>query len=272
MMSARLSIASIAILALVAFLPPGSARASGVSVAVTGPSSVTPDTDFDVAIQITGAGSSFNAFDAIVGYDPAALTLVPLSPLSLQEGTLFTAACSNEFHRFRTGADRDTINLSMLCSSVSVTGPGQIYRLRFHASATPQVTTLRLLPGFRFFEDGLLVLPVTSEDLTLNIGTSVGVGESFGAGEMALRVTPNPARGLAHFLIETDVAGLAELRVCDITGRLVSREALGWLNPGVHACTWDGRASDGARQPAGVYRARFTVGGRATSTMLVLVR
>ena len=112
----------------------------------------------DLTIVVTQSGSAFNAFDAIVGYDPAALTLVPLSPLSLQQGSLMTGACSNTFHQFEQGADRDTITDALLCNATSVTGPGQIYRLHFRASATPQVTTVRFLPGLQFYNAGLYVM------------------------------------------------------------------------------------------------------------------
>ena len=123
---------------------------AGITVALDPPTqSVAPGAEFDVFVAVTQAGSSFNAFDAVIGFDPAALTLLQLSPLSLQEGALMTAACPSTFHRFTPGADRATIADVLLCEGQSVTGPGQIYRLRFRASNTSQITNVRFLSGLR---------------------------------------------------------------------------------------------------------------------------
>src|SRR6266516_3043333 len=144
----------------------------GVTVALTPvSSSVAPGSQFDLFIEVTRQGSLFNAFDAIVGYDPAALTSIPLSPLSLQEGSYMKAACSTRFHRFRQGTDRDTTTDVLLCNGVAVAGPGQIYRLHFKASNTTQVTRVRFLPGLQFYNNGLYVNPAYSSDATIGIGT-----------------------------------------------------------------------------------------------------
>lgn len=103
---------------------------------------VAPEAEFDLYLQVTQSGSAFNGFDAIVGYTPSALTLVPLSQ---QEGALMTGACATRFHRFRTGVDRDTITDVLLCSEVFLTGPGQIYRLHFRAATTPQTTAVQFM-------------------------------------------------------------------------------------------------------------------------------
>src|SRR5512143_2432122 len=92
----------------------GSAHA-GVEVALSPASlTVTPGSEFDLEIRVTSAGSSFNGFDAVVGYDPAALTFLPASPLSLQQGCLMTgecsAACGNTFHQFSSGGDSLRVN------------------------------------------------------------------------------------------------------------------------------------------------------------------
>jgi hypothetical protein len=121
------------------------------------------------------------------------LTPVVLAPLSLQEGALMTAACPNRFHDFRVGADRDTVTDVLLCAGVSVTGPGTIYRLRFHASSTEQTTGVHLLPGLRFFDAGILVTS-SGSDAVVTIGSAVGVTNP-GTPATRLALAPNPARG-----------------------------------------------------------------------------
>src|SRR5215468_1946123 len=76
----RLAVWALTAAALAAVAP--IARAA-VSAGLTPASqTVTPGTDFDLFFDVTAAGASFNGFDVVVSYDPAALTFVPLSPSS----------------------------------------------------------------------------------------------------------------------------------------------------------------------------------------------
>jgi len=89
---------------------------------------------FDVELTITQAGSNFNGFDAIVGYDPSMVTFIQQSP-SIQKGSLMQNACVTDFHQFSIASDSTYVSITyiMLCAGVSVTGPGVVYRLRFQA-------------------------------------------------------------------------------------------------------------------------------------------
>lgn len=251
--------AAVAAMAGLALVAAAGAASAGVTVDVQpATQSVAPGSEFEVSLEIPESGSAFNAFDAIVGHDPAALTLVEISPLSLQEGALIQAACPNRFHRFRRGTDRDTITVVLLCSGVSVTGPGQIYRLRFLASTTPQTTQVRILPGIRFYEAGIAVTPVTTTDATVVIGAPVDVGPgSRGPASLALWASPNPSRSLTVLHLESGAAGHRELVVTDVLGRAVRRLADGWFAAGRRDVAWDGRDDSGTRVPAGVYFAEL---------------
>lgn len=241
---------------LAAFAPP--ARA-GVTIALQpATQSVAPGAEFDLFIAVTQSGSAFNAFEAIVGYSPSALTLIQLSPLSLQEGSLLTTACGNRFHRFRRGTDRDTITDVLLCSGVSVSGPGQIYRLRFRASTTAQATTVQFLPGIAVYNAGIAVTPVATSDAPIVIGTPVGVGSRLpGPAALRLHASPNPSRSLTMLVLEADAAGLQELTVCDLLGRVVRRLGNGWFDAGRRERAWDGRDDSGVRVPPGIYYAHL---------------
>ena len=236
-----------------ALLLTATAAWAGVRVAIQGPAgAVTPNTDFDVDIVVTEAGSAFNGIDLIVTYDPAALTLVPRSPLSLQEGTLMTAACSNRFHRFRPGADRDTIIDVLLCAGTSVTGPGQIYRLRFHAASTPQATTIRLAPASRIYQAGVAVTPVELTDATIGIGLALDATATL-EGTLTLNATPNPFRRETRIAFTVPEPGPVDVAVSDVSGRTVRRVHRGLLPAGAHTFAWDGRTSDGSEARPGVY-------------------
>src|SRR5439155_8134694 len=116
-----------------------------------------------------------------------------LSPTSLQQGSLMTGACGNTFHRFIAGAGADTITDVLLCSGLSLTGPGTLYKLHFRASNTPQVVRVRFVPGtVKFYNAGLFVTPVASTDAAIGIGMPVtAVGEHPGAIGPALTASPN---------------------------------------------------------------------------------
>ncbi len=175
----------------------GDARAAaGVHVAlVPATQTVAPGASFDLEIDVTQAGAAFNGFDAYIGFDPGAAQAVPSSPVSLQEGSLMTSACGSQFHRFlySNTTGRDTINDVLLCSGVSVTGPGQIYKLHFKAGTTQQTTTVRFLPGLQFYNEGLFVNPDSSMDAQVTIAaptSTITAGAGAGAGGT---ITPSGA-------------------------------------------------------------------------------
>jgi len=245
---------------------------AGVTVALEpATQSVVPGAEFDLVIAVTEAGSAFNGFDAVIGYDPAALTLVPLSPLSLQEGALMTSACASTFHRFTQGTDRVTLGDVLLCDGQSVTGPGPIYRLRFRASNTPQSTAVRFLPGLRFYDAGLYVTPVTSSDAAIGIGT-VGVGDPGPmAGGLRVRAAPNPARASTSIRIEADRAGMQEVLVLDALGRVVRCLGKGIFAAGPRAVSWDRRSDAGTRLPSGLYTVEVRSPAHTARTRLILL-
>jgi len=249
-------------------------HAQGVYVALTTESQlVDPGAVFDVAITITQEGLAFNGFDAVVAYDPAALTLLTLSPISLQEGDLMTSACSSRFHLFRTGADTDTITDVLLCNGVSVTGPGDIYRLRFRASDTPQVTHIQFLEGLQFYNEGLYVNPAIPTDLDIGIGTGlVGVGGKPQPARLDLRVTPNPASGGTSFTIEASRPGAQELAVFDLKGRLVRQFQSTTTTAGTRIVHWDGRDALGRALAPGIYLIDLRMEGQSVTRRVSIVR
>lgn len=252
----------------------GIAGAQGVHVAIIPASSqVAPGAIFDLELRITEAGSPINGFDAVIGYDPAALTLIPLSPPSLQQGTLMTGACGDLFHRFTPAPGSMTIADVMLCAGVSVTGPGQIYRLRFQASNTPQVTQVQFLPGLQFYNAGLFVNPANSTNASIGIGMPpVSVSPTARTVRLGMKVVPNPAPGGTSFVIEADHGGPLRMSIVDVRGRLVRRFEDSLATAGRRTLLWDGRDTAGRLLPAGLYLVTLEAGGRSVSSRVSLVR
>src|SRR5262245_15346382 len=240
--------------------------AQAIHVALTpAESSVNAGDNFDLDITVTDAGLAFNGFDAFIGWDPSVLT-----PVSDGEGTLMTSACSNTFHRLFQGAASDTITDVLLCSGVSLTGPGQIYHLRFKASTTPQTTQVTFLPGLQFYNQGLFVNPALSTDATIHIVQPVGVG-STPSRRLRLSVAPNPGRGGTTFTVEADGAGTQRLRVVDARGKFVRSFDSGAGQAGARTIAWDGLDSSGRPSPAGVYLVTLEVAGQSVSKRICLI-
>lgn len=255
-------------------LAAASAGAQGVTVALTpNGQQVVPGATFTIDVTVTNAGSPFNGFDAVIGYDPAALTLVPMSPTSLQQGSLMTGACANTFHRFRQGTGTDTIACVLLCGGASVTGPGQIYRLQFQAAATPQVTVIRFLPGLQFYNAGLYVTPVHASNALVGIGmpAPVGVEPSSVPRNPGLRIAPNPARRGAVFTLEADRSGSQRLVILDVRGRLVRVLEDSSAPAGTRTRAWDGLDGSGRVAAPGVYLVKFEVAGRSVSKRITVI-
>lgn len=249
--------------------------AAGVQVGVMPATvNVTPGAEFDVTVQVTQAGSPFNGFVAVVGYDPAALTFLPAANVATQQGCLMLGTCGggcgNTFHRFTAAGDSLSITDHLMCDQLSLTGPGTIYKLRFRASNTAQVTWIRLRRA-TFYDAGLYVTPVVTADARVGIGIPLSVGDATPAPGLSVRAEPNPARGRVALAVESDRAGELRAEIHDVSGRLVRRLDGGWREAGAARLAWDGADAAGARVPPGVYLVTVRGGERVARSRVVLV-
>ncbi len=224
---------------------------------------VLPGADFDVRVELPTAGSAFNAFEVVVQYDPAALTFLPLSPTTLQQGCLVTggcsAACGSTFHQFTAAGDSLAIVESLLCNGVTLTGPGIAYTLRFRASNTPQVTTLSIRRK-EFFAAGVAVVPVGASGCQIGIGIPLDVPAESGR-TLRIHAEPNPAYGRVRLAVTSDGAGEREVDILDVSGRAVRSLARGPA-ASTSTLTWDGVADSGERVRPGIYLVRVREGAR----------
>jgi hypothetical protein len=261
-------------LLLVALLlvAPGLAGAQGVHAALMPQSqNVAPGGEFDIEIAVTQAGAPFNGFDAVVSYDPSALTFLQASPVSLQRGCLMTGACSaacgNTFHVFSAAGDSLKANLGLLCDQFSLTGPGQVYKLHFRASNTTQVTTLSIRSA-AFFNAGVLVTPLTLAGCTVAIGIVLDAGPAPGGSGLGIRAQPNPFGNAVELTVEADVPGMQDLQVLDLLGRTIRHLPAGEVQAGARRLMWDGKNDSGGRVPAGIYLVRMRIGDRVRLTRI----
>jgi hypothetical protein len=244
------------------------AAAAGVHVRLQTPdTTLEPDEEFEVQLYVFEADASFNAFDASIRFDPTRVSYVTSSN---QPGELMTDACPLNFHIFVPAPDSLRITLVMLCAGASVTGPGEIYRVRFRAGTTPGMTTLAIGPSTQFFNAGFFVNPLEKQDLDICISTCA---TDVDGGDRALprfgMAAPRPApwsgAGPATFDFDLPAAGKVELTLHDLGGRVVARRSA-WFQAGRHSI-----ALDRPEVSAGVYYARMHSIHGSVSRPIVLI-
>jgi len=228
-----------------------------------------------IDLSVVQTGSNFNGFDVTVSYDPAALTLVPLAPTTDQQGCLMTGGCSTAcgatFHRFAAAGDSAAISDVLLCNQISLTGPGQAYKLQFTASNTPQTTTVHIR-RVTFYNAGIYVNPVVTADAVITIGTTGAVEPGAAGGGLTIAAEPNPARGAMTFALGAEADGPQRLTIHDLAGRLVRVVDQGWRGAENRRVQWDGRDQSGAAVPSGIYLATFASGERTVRLRVAMVR
>jgi alpha-tubulin suppressor-like RCC1 family protein len=90
--------------------------------------------------------------------------------------------------------------------------------------------------------------------------------------ELALRITPMPARADVGIAFDLPAAGRASISVYDVSGRLVRSIVSDTRPAGHNAVRWDGRSRSGEMAAAGVYFARLEHLGNVLTRRIVLVR
>lgn len=259
-----LSLVSLALLA-------GEAGAAGVHVRLqTAAATVAQNQEFDVELRVFQADDPFNAFDAAVRFDPARLTFVAPPNPATQQGALMTAACANRFHLFSAAPDSLKINLSLLCSGVTVTGPGVIYKVRLRAGTQPGPVELTFGPSTRFYRGGFFVDPLETQSLAMCIENCTTDASDAPPAVLGLMPpSPNPWRPnqTARFAFVTAVGGPVRLEVFDLAGRRVAERGPEWCGAGRHEWTLSR-----PRDASGIGFARLVTPDGTTSRTIVLVR
>ena len=157
---------------------------------------VAPGAAFVLELRVDVAGRKFNAYDAVVAYDTAALAFEPPAAARDGEGELMKNACGNTFHRFAARGDSLTVSHVTLCGGVTLSGPGSLHRFGFRALDRPGATAVRLR-RVQFYDAGLFVDPARTRDAVVIVSKRGPAEQAVGA-----RV-PHAAPGENSF---TDVA------------------------------------------------------------------
>ncbi len=250
-------------------------HAAGVALSLLpAESTVEPGDSFWVELTIVAAADSFNGYDAIIGYDPAALSFLEQSNLTLQEGQLMVDACpSLRFHRFSIAADSTSVSIShvLLCAGVKVAGPGVIYRLQFAAKYALTTTWVRVLDGTHFYNGGVYVAPLLSHDAQIHIGSGTDSPPALRS-ELRLQAAPNPFNPRTRLSFTLPNSGFASLKIYGKNGRLLRNLAQGYWPKGNRSVEWDGKDDHGRAVASGAYTALLTHAAGSVTAGLVLLK
>ncbi|MCA9730051.1 MAG: hypothetical protein KC729_20375, partial [Candidatus Eisenbacteria bacterium] len=209
-----------------------------------------------------------------------------LSLESVQEGSLMTDACPNNFTNLVFTDSTATYSHVLLCGGVSLDGPGVLSTWRFHANA-PGTTVVDLVsnPDRTFFDDGIFITPahptdprqVYLFDATVTVGTSAGIGDGDPplVDGVHVRVIPNPVRDRAalHLQAPSSAApGPVAIEIVDTGGRRVA----GWTWDSIPSTeirvAWDATDRSGRPLPAGAYFYVARVDGQTARGKIQIVR
>jgi subtilisin family serine protease len=109
----------------------------------------------------------------------------------------------------------------------------------------------------------------------LAIDTDVEVAREPGLETRILSSRPNPyrsGRGDVTVRFQMATPERVEVRVYDLSGRVVASLADGLLSAGEHRISWDGRTASGEEVASGVYFCRLKSGSRVETSRLTIVR
>lgn len=115
-------------------------------------------------------------------------------------------------------------------------------------------------------------VPVGSSPVRERPAESTGSGPTPELAVLGLEVAPNPFNPRTTVRFEMPVAGVAELEILDMRGRLVSRAPARVLPAGPHSVVWDGQDLSGRPAASGVYLVRVRAAGLEEQVKAVLVR
>ncbi len=181
-----------------------------------------------------------------------------------------TSACGATFHWFTSGTTEVGMVHSILCTGMSLTGPGELYILHFRATGAAQTTPFSITM-VDFANAGDPVTPVIVTNTSIVI-TPASDTQTPPHAQMALHIAPNPFNPSTVIEVDAENAGPQSVEVYTATGRLVEVLENGYFPAGSRRIVWNGRREDGTRLASGVYIVRFRAREDVQSARVVLLK
>ena len=203
---------------------------------------------FSVGIRVDAGADTLTCFLVEFTFDASVIEL-----LSAEEGTLFVDSghlTMFDWDQYSPGFH--SCNDVTLGFDAFVMCPGELVLLEFHAVAeglTPLSITAVDLRDIRREP----ILPVLTEGGLVGAGTGIDDGTQDVAGPV-LQCHPNPFSQQTSLEFRScGAAGVVDVAVHDLAGRVVARPAMAGSEPGLSCGLWHGTARDGHPLPGGVY-------------------
>lgn len=247
-----------------------SVGASGVHVALLPTENVVaPGTEFDVRIVVTQPGPDFNAYHAVISYDPEILAFVD-RPASQQEGIDMVSACGSTFHVFVPSEGQLDVSHSLLCPGMSLSGPEELYVLRFEVRSSTDQTSLAF-DAITFADAGAPVAAESVEGATIRIGNPTDAAGPR-RGKLQLQLLPNPFNSTTTLHVDSQDPGAQSILIHDVNGRLVRRLGGHVIASGSRRIEWNAHDITGKALPSGTYFITVVSGGRRVTERAVLLK
>jgi len=106
---------------------------------------------------------------------------------------------------------------------------------------------------------------------TLTVTRTVDAAPDLPGRTLFQSIGPNPTRGGSQVTFSLAADAAVQMRIYDISGRLVRDLDLGRLPAGQHRASWDARGNDGHQVAASIYVVRLAVDGRTIGTRRLAV-
>lgn len=222
----------------------------------------------EITFEVDDTAHQFNAYQITILFDPAVVSFI-----SVEEGPLMIEACDNRWTDLESTDSTVTYVHGLLCSDVSLDGPGVLSLFRFQGEADGATGLLHTTnPDRTFYDEGLFVWPghsysrqVVLHNAMLTVGVQGVDDPPSNDARVSLRLSPNPVREGASIRIGSLVAGgETTLEIVDILGRTLRSWRIGFLEPGDQVMQWEGTDQAGRPLPTGTYFCRAR-SGRQTS-------
>jgi FlgD Ig-like domain len=135
-------------------------------------------------------------------------------------------------------------------------------------------------PGIRRFDlatgaqiaGGPIDVGLPPFDILVEVGVPTGAGATPAAGTTLGQNYPNPFNPTTSIPYTLARAGRAQLRILDVTGRVVAALVDGAQGAGAHVARWDGRDERGFGAASGVYFAQLRANGTTSTRKVVLLK
>lgn len=239
---------------------------------------VAPDDVCEIRFEVDATAQRFNGYEVSFRFDPTILAFE-----EMEEGELMTEACPERFTNLETTDSTVTLAHVLLCSEVTVDGPGVMSRFHFRALGEGN-SHLEILsdPDRTFYDAGLYVWPLHPDyprQVILHSARVWVLGLSDTGGEtgrervapLGLRVWPNPVRG--ERAIEFSIAsasGPLRVTVWDAGGRV--RAALHLPPTEKRSGRWSLQTGGARSLPTGRYFLRVETGRASAQGCFVVLR